>query len=194
LKRIWCATTNPGKLREFRLGGSKAGFDVEPLPEMAAPDETGSTFIENATIKALYYSKFVLEPVLVDDSGLAIDALGGSPGVWSARYAGPDADDAANNRLVLERMTGQSNRRARFVSVIALAEAGKLLATFEGVIEGELLGDPRGSGGFGYDPLFFYPPFNCTLAEASPEQKLQVSHRGQALAKLFTYLREHRKD
>jgi len=91
-------------------------------------------------------------------------------------------------------MTGQSNRRARFVSVIALAEAGKLLATFEGVIEGELLGDPRGSGGFGYDPLFFYPPFNCTLAEASPEQKLQVSHRGQALAKLFTYLREHRKD
>ncbi len=188
MKRIWCATTNPGKLREFRLGGAQAGYQVEPLPEIPAPDETGSTFVENATIKALYYSQFVPEPVFVDDSGLAVDALSGAPGVWSARYAGPDADDAANNRLVIERMKGQSNRSARFVSVIALAEAGKLLAAFEGVVEGKLLSEPRGSGGFGYDPLFFYPPFNCTLAEASAEQKLQVSHRGQALAKLFDYL------
>ncbi len=191
LTRIYCATTNPGKLGEFQLGGMKAGFDVRSLPglrDLPAPEETADTFTGNAIIKALYYSQHAPEPVFVDDSGLAVDALGGAPGVWSARYAGPDASDLANNELLLERMKGQANRAARFVSIIALARSGKLLETFEGVVEGELLTEPRGDGGFGYDPLFFYPPFGCTLAEATAERKLTVSHRGQALEKLFAYL------
>ena len=152
----------------------------------AAPE--GVTARLNAIIKALYYSRHAPEPVFVDDSGLAVDALGGAPGVWSARYAGPDSGDLANNELLLERMQGQANRAARFVSIVALARGGELLETFEGVVEGELLTEPRGDGGFGYDPLFFYPPFGCTLAEATAERKLTVSHRGQALEKLFAYL------
>ena len=191
LARIYCATTNPGKLREFQLGGLQAGFDVQSLPDLRnlpVPDETDDTYTGNATIKALYYSRHAPEPVFVDDSGLAVDAFGGAPGVWSARYAGPDASDLSNNSLVLERMQGQANRAARFISIVALARAGELLETFEGAVEGELLTEPRGAGGFGYDPLFFYPPFGCTLAEATAEQKLTVSHRGQALAKLFAYL------
>ncbi len=192
LTRLWCATTNPGKLAEFQLGGSRAGFDVQPLPGLRSlqpPEETGATFTENATIKALYYSRLAPDAVFVDDSGLAVDALGGSPGVWSARYAGPDATDEANNLLVLERMRGQTKRAARFVAVIAVAEQGRLVETFEGLVEGQLLEAPRGTGGFGYDPLFFYPPFGCTLAEASAEQKIAVSHRGRALEKMFAYLR-----
>ena len=191
LARIWCATTNQGKIAEFQLGGLRAGYDVQTLPglrELAAPEETGATFAENAILKAGYYSRFAPDPVFVDDSGLAVDALGGDPGVWSARYAGVDADDEANNRLVLEKMSGVANRAARFVAVIALAEAGELIETFEGVVEGELLNGPRGTGGFGYDPLFFYPPFGCTLAEAAAERKIEVSHRGRALEKLFAYL------
>lgn len=191
LARIYCATTNPGKLREFQLGGLRAGFDVQSLPglrDLPAPEETADTFTGNAAIKALYYSRHAPERVFVDDSGLAVDALGGAPGVWSARYAGPNSDDLANNQLVLERMRGQTDRAARFVAVVALAQRGAMLETFEGVVEGELLSEPRGPGGFGYDPLFFYPPFGCTLAEATAGQKLTVSHRGQALAKLFAYL------
>jgi len=198
LERIWCATTNPGKTREFQLGGLRAGFDVQTLPglrDLASPEETGSTFAENAAIKAVYYSRFAPDAVFVDDSGLAVDALGGEPGVRSARYAGPEASDQDNNRLLLERMQDVSNRAARFVAVIALAEAGQLIQTFEGAVEGELLKEPRGPGGFGYDPLFFYPPFGCTLAEASAERKIEVSHRGRALEKLFAYLiAQRRKD
>lgn len=194
--RIWCATTNPGKIAEFRLGARRAGFEVEPLPglrELAAPEETGATFADNAGIKALYYSRFAPGPLFVDDSGLAVDALGGAPGVYSARYAGAEATDAANNRLVLEHMEGETERTARFIAVVALAEAGKLIGTFEGVVEGQLLRAPRGTGGFGYDPLFFYPPFGCTLAEASAERKLEVSHRGRAMDKMFDYLRLARR-
>lgn len=196
LERIWCATTNRGKLLEFQLGGLHAGFDVQALPglrELAAPEETGGTFAENAAIKACYYSRFAPDAVFVDDSGLAVDALDGAPGVWSARYAGPDATGEANNRLVLERMRGQTNRVARFVAVIAIAEAGEVRGTFEGVVEGELLEEPRGTGGFGYDSLFFYPPFGCTLAEASPGQKITVSHRGRALEQLFAHLAARRR-
>lgn len=192
---LYCATTNRGKLREFELGARRAGFDLEPVPNLAsipAPEETGLTFRENAIIKAEAYSLHTRGAVFADDSGLAVDALGGEPGVRSARYAGPAATDAENNGLVLERLGGNPHRTARFVCVIALARAGTLVDTFEGVVEGELLRSPRGSGGFGYDPLFFYPPFGATLAEATPEQKLAVSHRGQALARMFNYLAERR--
>ena len=190
---LYCATSNLGKLREFQLAAERlAGLDlrVETVPglgDLEPPEEDASTFAGNAALKAMYYSRHAAGPVFADDSGLEIDALDGAPGVFSARYAGPDATDSANNSLVLERMWGETNRAARFVCVIALAEAGRLLESFEGTIEGELLEAPRGTGGFGYDPLFFYPAFNCTLAEATAEQKLQVSHRGKALIQLFRY-------
>ena len=190
---LYCATSNAGKLREFQLAAerlARPGLHVETVPDLAMvepPEETGATFAENAALKAIYYSLNAPGPVFADDSGLAVDALNGAPGVYSARYAGPEATDAANNALVLERMHGVANRAARFVCVIALADRGRLIESFTGTVEGELLDSPRGTGGFGYDPLFYYPPFGCTLAEASAEQKLTVSHRGKALNELFRY-------
>ncbi len=184
---LYCATTNAGKLREFRLAARRfaAGrFEIEALPGLAtipACEETGDTFEANAVAKALYYSRFTTELLFADDSGLAVDALGGAPGVLSARFAGPNATDEDNNRLLCERLRGVEDRTARFVCVIALARAGRILGTFHGAVEGRLLEAPRGRNGFGYDPLFFYPPFRRTLAEVSPEQKLSVSHRGRAL-------------
>lgn len=190
---LYCATSNPGKLREFQLAAERlAGpnLHVETVPGLTGiepPEEDASTFAGNAALKAMYYSRLAPGPVFADDSGLEVDALDGAPGVYSARYAGPTATDAANNALVLERMRGVTLRTARFVCVIALAESGRLVETFTGTVEGELLEAPRGTGGFGYDPLFYYPPFGCTLAEATAEQKLAVSHRGQALNQLFRY-------
>lgn len=191
--RLYCATTNPGKLREFRLAAERYGADiaVEVIPglgDLAPCEETGDTFEANAIQKALYYSRFVDDPVFADDSGLAVDALGGAPGVRSARYAGEHATDADNNRLLLERMTGVAERAARFVCVVAMARQGELVRTFRGEVEGLLLEAPRGTGGFGYDPIFLYPPFGKTLAEASPDEKLGVSHRGRALAQMFEFL------
>ncbi|MEO8125936.1 MAG: RdgB/HAM1 family non-canonical purine NTP pyrophosphatase [Bryobacteraceae bacterium] len=180
--KLYGATTNQGKLREF---------DAEALPGLASidpPEETGQTFEDNAIQKALHYSGFTTGYVFADDSGLAVDALDGAPGVYSARYAGPDANSEANNRLVLERMNGIANRRARFVSVIALARQGRLIQTFRGEVEGELLETPRGTGGFGYDPLFYYPGFGCTFGEATLAQKQTVSHRARALAAMREYL------
>jgi XTP/dITP diphosphohydrolase len=192
--KLYCATTNLGKLREFRLAVEHYGggrFEVEPLPGLAglpAPEENGSTFEENAVAKAVYYSRFAPGPLFADDSGLEVDALSGAPGVWSARYAGEGAGDEANNRLLLEGMAGVADRTARFVCVIALAADGALLGTFRGEVEGELTEAPRGSNGFGYDPLFYYPPFGCTLAEVSGDQKLAVSHRGRALERMLRAL------
>jgi XTP/dITP diphosphohydrolase len=185
---IYCATSNPGKLREFQLAA--ADFDIRALtakPE--APEETGSTFEENAVLKAVYYSRFAEGPLFADDSGLEVDALGGAPGVHSARYAGPGASDAENNALLLERMKHASNRAGRFVCVIALADQGKLIRSFRGAVEGRILDAARGTGGFGYDPLFYHEPFGCTFGEASIENKMRVSHRAQALDALFGYLR-----
>jgi XTP/dITP diphosphohydrolase len=192
--RLYCATTNPGKLREFRLALDHS-FAVESLPGLASItpcEETGATFEENAIQKALYYSKHCDGFLFVDDSGLEVDALGGAPGVYSARFAGADATDEANNRLVLERMRGVQDRTARFVCVVALARAGKLVRTFRGEVEGQLADQPRGANGFGYDPLFYYPPFGCTFGEAPLERKMQVSHRAQALAALRVYLETQR--
>lgn len=190
--RIYCATTNPGKLREFKMALSSV-VTVESLPAMAfiAPcEENGTTFEANAIDKAIYYSKHCDGYLFVDDSGLEVDALGGAPGVYSARFAGPEATDEANNRLVLERMRGITNRTARFVCVVALAKSAKLVRTFRGVVEGQLAEEPRGPNGFGYDPLFFYPPFGCTFGEVPLERKMQVSHRAQALRALRDALRE----
>ncbi len=193
--KVFCATTNPGKLREFQLAFD-VSIEVAALPGLASiepPEETGVTFEANAILKALYYSKHCDGFLFVDDSGLEVDALAGAPGVYSARFAGPNATDAANNQLLLDRMRGVNDRTSRFVCVIALAKSGRLVRTFRGEVEGQLLEAPRGPNGFGYDPLFFYPPFGCTFGEAPLERKMEVSHRAQALGKMRAYLEKARR-
>ena len=181
--KLYCATGNPGKLREFRLAGELLHIDVEPLSgmkEIVPPEETGATFEENACLKAAYYSRFAPGLLFADDSGLAVDALDGAPGVYSARFAGPHATDSDNNALLLSRLDGNLQRTARFVCVIALAEAGEVLQTFRGEVEGEILTAARGPGGLtGYDPLFYYPPFGCSFGEVDDAKKFGVSHRGK---------------
>ncbi len=181
--QLYCATTNPGKLREF---------EADPIPglkQIPPVDETGHTFEGNAILKAEYYSRFVPGAfVFVDDSGISVDALDGAPGVYSARFAGPSASDEDNNRLLIEKLRGIGNRTARYVCVIALARNGKTIRTFRGEVEGRIVDEPRGTGGFGYDPHFFYPPFGCTFGEATPEQKQSVSHRGRALQAMREFL------
>jgi XTP/dITP diphosphohydrolase len=185
---VFCATSNPGKLREFQLAAPD--FELRQLPRpVPPPDETGATFEENAIGKAEYYGGFTEGYLFADDSGLEVDALGGAPGVHSARYAGPDATDAANNALLLDRIRSYANRTARFVCVIALVKNGTLVRTFRGSVEGRILDGPRGQGGFGYDPLFYYEPFGCTFGEAPIADKMLVSHRAQALEAMFTFLR-----
>lgn len=183
---IYCATTNPGKLREFRLAAP--AFDIQTITGIAAPEETGATFEENAILKATHYGAHAPGYLFADDSGLEVDALDGAPGVHSARFAGPDATDADNNVLLLERLKGVQNRTARFVCVIALVRNGALVQTFRGTVEGEIIDAPRGSGGFGYDPLFYVPSLAQTFGDAPIDLKMKLSHRGQALAKMFAYL------
>jgi XTP/dITP diphosphohydrolase len=188
---VYCATGNPGKLREFQLAAPD--FDVQKLPvAVPSPDETGDTFEANAAEKAIAYGQHIDGYLFADDSGLEVDALGGEPGVRSARFAGEHATDEANNALLLERLRGVANRTARFVCVIALVKDGRLVKTFRGAVEGRMLDRPRGAGGFGYDPLFYYEPFGCTFGEASLEQKMTVSHRAIALDAMFAYLRQLR--
>jgi XTP/dITP diphosphohydrolase len=198
---ISCGTTNQGKLREFRLAASQFGgnFDLRSI-DAPPPEENGSTFEETAIEKALHYSGYAADYVFADDSGLEVDALDGVPGVYSARFAGPKATDEDNNRLLLEKLNlpekphgleklhGVENRTARFVCAIALAKDGRIIQTFRGVVEGRIIDEPRGSHGFGYDPLFYYPPFGCTFGEASDAQKMSVSHRAQALNAMFAFL------
>lgn len=190
--KIYCATGNAGKLREFQLAGQLLNIDIQPVPDLKsiiAPNETGATFEENAKLKAAYYSQFAPGPLFADDSGLEVDSLNGAPGVYSARYAGAHATDAENNALLLERLKAESNRTARFVCVVALAEAGVAGASFRGEVEGTVLHESCGQGGFGYDPLFYYPPFGKSLAEVGETQKFAVSHRGAALRSMLEYLR-----
>jgi XTP/dITP diphosphohydrolase len=192
-KTLYACSGNPGKLREFTLAAREfisSGITVEPLPDLRKippPDESGISFEENSRLKAAYYSRFTNKLVFADDSGLEVDALGGGPGVYSARYAGPEATDADNNALLLKRLEGFSNRRARFVCVLAAAQRGRVLYSAEDTVEGEILTSPRGRHGFGYDPLFFYPPWQRSLAEIPPEEKSQVSHRGKAMRKLLKW-------
>ncbi len=187
--KLYCATGNAGKIREFAL--ADPALDIVRLENFAAipaVEETGSTFEENAILKAVGYSAYADSLLFAEDSGLEADGLGGAPGVYSARFAGHGATDAANNALLIERLRGSGNRTARYVCVIALAKRGGLLNTFRGEVEGRILESPRGEGGFGYDPLFFYPPFGCTFAETAAERKFAVSHRGQALRKLAAFV------
>jgi XTP/dITP diphosphohydrolase len=191
---VYACSSNRAKLEEQILAGQGSAIPslrIEPLPglqEIPAPIENGASFEENASLKAKSYSAFTHELVLADDSGLEVSALHGAPGIHSARYAGPNATDAANNDLLLRRLETQENRQARFVCSVALARAGQVLTTFRGSVEGEILAQARGDRGFGYDPLFFYAPLNRTFAELTPDEKFAVSHRGEALRKLFRYL------
>ncbi len=197
--RLQCATGNPGKLREFRLAAQLAPVEIELLPgfkEIAPCVEDGRTFEENAVIKALYYGRHAAGLLFADDSGLEVDALDGAPGVFSARYssmhpavAGPPLPvDEANNRLLLEKLRGVKNRSARFVCAIALAEGGELRGVWRGTVDGTIIDEARGRGGFGYDPLFYCPQVGSTFGEASQEQKFAVSHRGSALRAMVSAL------
>jgi XTP/dITP diphosphohydrolase len=196
LIRLYCATGNAGKLREFRMAALHAPVEIELLAgyrQMPACVEDGATFEENAVKKALHYAPHAAGPLFADDSGLEVDALGGAPGVWSARFSGPDATDESNNRLLLERLRGVSNRAARFVCAIALAEGGRVRGVYRGAVAGFIIDEARGSGGFGYDPLFFCPAFGCTFGEATPEQKFSLSHRGRALRAMLDELPDLRR-
>ena len=191
--RVLIATTNPGKLRDFAGAASPLGIAIESLPNFASIPtavEDGLTFEANARKKAEYYSSYAPgEIVLADDSGLEVDGLAGAPGVHSARYAaaqphlvGNNTDDQANNaRLIRElRNVPPDKRTARFVCVIVVARDGQTLSEFRGQAEGVLLDSPRGSNGFGYDPLFYFPSLQKTFAQLTPEEKAKYSHRGAA--------------
>jgi XTP/dITP diphosphohydrolase len=191
LTRLYCATGNAGKLREFRMAADSARVQMELLPgfrELPAAVEDGATFEENAIKKALHYGPHAAGLLFADDSGLEVDALGGAPGVYSARFSGPHATDEANNRLLLERLRGVAARTARFVCKIALVEGSRVVGVYHGAVEGAILDEPRGSGGFGYDPLFYCPAFGCTFGEATGERKLSLSHRGQAVRAMLASL------
>ena len=193
MRRILLATTNRDKVKEIRgiLGGLPLDLiGLDDVPRVAAPEETGTTFEENARLKARYYAGATGLTAIAEDSGLAIDALDGAPGVESARFGGPDTTYPQKFDLIYEqlRQRGVTTSPARFVCAVAIADASGILFEARGTVEGSIASSPAGAAGFGYDPIFFYPPFGCTLAEVSREQKATVSHRGAAFAHVRTYL------
>src|SRR5262245_24006925 len=187
------ATTNPGKLREIRplLANSPVELvPLEGLPELPAPDETGATFEENARLKARYYAEATGMTTVAEDSGLEIDVLGGAPGVESARLGGVETPYPVKFAMLYERLRAfePSRWNARFVCALALVDVQRVLLETRGSVEVVIVPEPRGSGGFGYDPIFFYPPFGRTLAEIG-ERKSDVSHRASAFRGLAKWLR-----
>ena len=187
-KKLLVATGNAGKLAEFAEALASHGIEVvglEALDDRSDVAETGATFEENARLKAEGYSLRTDLPVLADDSGLEVDALGGRPGLMSARLGGPEMSDAARCRAVLKGLVDvpDEKRTARFRCVLAVARGGRVVATYEGTVGGRILRELRGAGGFGYDPIFFHPPSGKTFAEMSVEEKRRVSHRGDAIRK-----------
>lgn len=190
MAKLIFASKNEGKVREFREFLTPLGIEVVSLNELTnVPEiiEDGHTFEENATIKAQTIADAMNVPVVAEDAGLTVDALDGAPGIYSARYAG-DHDDAANNAKLLKELanTPDAERTAAFHAVIvALKPNGKKLVA-EGVVDGRILHDAQGAGGFGYDPLFYYEPFQKTLAELTPAEKNDISHRGAALRQFMT--------
>ena len=201
---LYAATTSQGKLRDFRTAAETHSVAIDPLPGLdtvPAPEEDGATFADNATLKAVYYSRFAPgKLVLADDSGLEVDTLDGAPGVRSARFAAdsglvdsPDANDNAdvwNNMVLLQRLATvpTAARTARYHCVLAAARDGRVLHTADGSVEGIILDAPRGTGGFGYDPLFYLPALGHTMAELDLATKLSLSHRGRAIVALLPML------
>jgi XTP/dITP diphosphohydrolase len=191
--RIFLASSNPGKLREYRIlaGDSPIEFAaLQNFERMPPFEETAPTFAENSAGKALHFSNFSGGVVLADDSGLVVPALGGAPGVYSARYAGPGASDADRVQKLLREMTGLQgeNRRASFVCVTSLAQGGRILAVLSDLAEGVITTEPRGSDGFGYDPVFFFERLGRTYAEITRDEKNQYSHRGKAFRKALAFM------
>ena len=185
--RVLVSTRNAHKIGEIRaiLGDRFEVLDLSGVPSMPEVEETGSTFEENATLKAVEASLHFEHWVIADDSGLEVDALGGAPGVISARYAGPQAKDADNNALLLKNLAEvtDADRTGRFQCCIVIARSGRKMAAFSGAVEGTLLREERGPGGFGYDPLFVPDGFTETFAELPASTKNQLSHRSRALEK-----------
>jgi XTP/dITP diphosphohydrolase len=188
---VLVSTRNAHKLVEIRqiLGPSFELLDLSSVPALGEVEETGTTFEENAALKALAASAHFDGWVLADDSGLEVDALGGAPGVYSARFSGEGATDVTNRALLLEKLTTvpADQRSARFRCVIALARGGEVLAHFSGAVEGVIIQSEQGAGGFGYDPLFVPEGFGETFAELGAETKNRLSHRGRALAGLKSW-------
>jgi XTP/dITP diphosphohydrolase len=190
------ATRNAHKTREFKriLGPEFAVRDLFANPDVSAAVETGQSFQQNAILKSVSVSKELSGLVIADDSGLEVDALGGTPGIYSARYAGESASARDNISKLLRELRGRNisaeKRSARFRCVIALAQKGKVIGTFEGVVEGNIVDPPRGNGGFGYDPVFQPDGFAETFAEMAPELKNKISHRAKAIAALREALRD----
>jgi XTP/dITP diphosphohydrolase len=211
MRRILIATSNSGKLRDFAGAALQYGVEVAGIPDFSslpAVVEDGLTFEANARKKAEEYSRYVPgEIVVADDSGLEIDALNRAPGVHSARYAAPDlrgqepheadanTDDEANNARVLREMKGvpSERRTGRFVCVLVAARDGKTLATFRGTAEGIILEAPRGTNGFGYDPLFYFPEIKKAFAELTAEEKAKYSHRGAAFRQFLDWCNHYRQ-
>jgi XTP/dITP diphosphohydrolase len=191
---LLAATKNEGKLKEIEklFAGGSIRVKLYFLPDFNITvdcPETGETFIENATQKSLFYGKLVPDIYTVgDDSGLAVEALDGEPGIYSARYSGPGATDEKNIVKLLEQLQGIENRKAKFVTAVCLSRNGRVIQTFTGEVEGIIIDEKRGSGGFGYDPVFYYSPLRKTFAELTTEDKNRISHRARAFQKLKEFL------
>ena len=194
-RKLYLASGNAGKLREFRalVAAAHSNLELDLLPHYAAlPDfpETAPTFGENAAGKALYYSRTCADMVFSDDSGLVVPALGGEPGIHSARYAGLDASNDQRIAKLLAALRGKkgAERSAYFVCVIAVAQLGRVIAVVSEKVDGEIAEAPRGSGGFGYDPVFYFPALGKTFAELPADEKNARSHRGKAFRRLMEAL------
>jgi XTP/dITP diphosphohydrolase len=197
--KVLIATTNPDKLREIRglLSGTPVDLrSLADLPAVPEPEETGDTFRENARLKALYYDRQHAEPRLTvaEDSGLVIDGLDGEPGVRSARFLGPDATYAQRFEEILRRLGTNRSRRARFVCALCAVRDGTIVFETEGTVEGEIAAAPSGTAGFGYDPIFYFPPYGSTLADVSEPEKLRIAHRGQAFRAFRDWLLDMRTE
>jgi XTP/dITP diphosphohydrolase len=194
MKQVVIATKNKGKAKDFEAIFAPLNYEVLTMFDVAEDleiEEIGTTFEENAIIKAETLSKALGKLVIADDSGLIVDALGGEPGVYSARYAG-DHDDEANIQKVLQKLEGvpEEQRTARFMCVIAISGPDMPTKTFEGTCEGIITNEKRGTNGFGYDPIFYVPALERTMAELTPEEKASISHRGNAIRKLTEELQK----
>jgi XTP/dITP diphosphohydrolase len=193
MKNLVLASSNPGKLREFAALLATVDFDVLPQAQFNVPEaeEPHFTFVENAIAKARHAAKLTGLPALADDSGICVDALGGAPGVFSARFAGEPKSDQRNNEKLVADLAGQANRRAHYYCILVFVrhadDPQPIIA--EGEWHGEIIDTPRGANGFGYDPYFWLPEFGCTAAELAAEKKNTISHRGKALAVLIGKLR-----
>jgi XTP/dITP diphosphohydrolase len=193
MKKLVIASNNPGKLREFQAMLAPFGIEVVTQEQLgiSEAEEPHCTFVENALAKARHVSKLSGLPALADDSGICVAALGGAPGVWSARYAGEPKSDTRNNEKLLQEMRGVADRRAHYYCILVLVrhenDPQPLIA--EGEWHGEIAQDERGDGGFGYDPLFWLPQFGKMSAQLKPEEKALISHRAQAMAILLQKLK-----